>query len=181
MGNARAGSISAAARKRSNRPLGDVEHDRCRSLVKESLDELGERVRIFKACSRVEAGNLEEFPVALHAPIYPPCPHLLALSPATNFYSGHSGPSFTSAVSSRYWHAPSRGVSALPRRRDVKLNSPATEKRNGKTREERSVEAHSVDSLASARPRPPLTRVSGLRFVLAAGGHYGASGGPARN
>ena len=83
-----------AARKRSSGLLGDVDHDRFGSLVEESLDELGERVRIFKACSRVEAGNLEEFPVALHAPIYPPCPYLLALSPATNFYSGHAGPFF---------------------------------------------------------------------------------------
>ena len=90
---------------RSSRRFGDVDHDRLGSLVEESLDELDERVWIFEACSRVEAGNLEELPVALHAPVYPPGPHLLAFAPPTNFHSRHAGLFFPIVVSSGYSHA----------------------------------------------------------------------------
>jgi hypothetical protein len=72
-------------------PLGDVEHDRCRSLVEKLLDELYERVRILKACPWVESSDLEEFSIAL-TPIYPSRPYLLAFSPASDFHSGHAGP-----------------------------------------------------------------------------------------
>lgn len=41
-------------------PLGEVEHDRCRSLVEKLLDELYERVRILKACPWVESTGLED-------------------------------------------------------------------------------------------------------------------------
>jgi DNA-binding ferritin-like protein len=71
--------------------LGEVEHDRCRSLVEKLLDELHERVRILKAFPWVEFSELEEFSVALDAPIYPPRPYLLAFSPASDFHSGHAG------------------------------------------------------------------------------------------
>src|ERR687898_875145 len=47
-------------------------------------------MRILKACSRIEAGEAQELPVALHAPIYPPRPHFLALSPASDLHSGHA-------------------------------------------------------------------------------------------
>jgi CBS domain-containing protein len=40
------------------------------------------------------AGDSEEFPVALHAPIYPPRPHFLTLSPASDLHSGHASPFF---------------------------------------------------------------------------------------
>src|SRR3954465_4531049 len=73
-------------------PLGDVEHDRCRSLVEKLLNELYERMRILKACPGVEPSDLEEFSIALDAPIYPPRPYLLAFSPASDFHSGHAGP-----------------------------------------------------------------------------------------
>jgi hypothetical protein len=72
--------------------LGDVEHDRCRPLVEKLLDELYERVRILKACPWVESSDLEEFSVALDAPVYPPRPYLLAFSSASDFHSGHAGP-----------------------------------------------------------------------------------------
>src|SRR5215213_4958652 len=85
------GRRATARRLRSCRPLGDVDHDRCRSLVEEALDELDERVRILKACPWVESSDLEEFSVALDAPIYPPRPDLLAFSPASDFHSGHAG------------------------------------------------------------------------------------------
>jgi hypothetical protein len=49
-------------------------------------------VRILEACTRIEAGGFEEFPVALHAPIDPPRPHFLTLSPASDLDSGHAGP-----------------------------------------------------------------------------------------
>jgi hypothetical protein len=39
----------------------------------------------------VESSDLEEFSVALDAPIYPPRPNLLAFSPASDFHSGHAG------------------------------------------------------------------------------------------
>ena len=61
--------------------LGDVEHDRCRSLVEKLLDELHERVRILEACPWVESSDLEEFSVALDAPTLstsPKPPGLLA-------------------------------------------------------------------------------------------------------
>lgn len=72
----------------------NVEDDGDRSLVEESLDEFHERVRILKACTGIEAGGPEELPVALHVPIYPPRPHFLTLSPASDFHSGHAGPFF---------------------------------------------------------------------------------------
>jgi hypothetical protein len=53
------------------------------------LDELHERVRILKARVRIEAGDFEEFPVALHGPVYPPRPHFLTCSPASDLDSGH--------------------------------------------------------------------------------------------
>lgn len=83
----RAGQLKllTARRLRSCRPLGNVDHDGCRSLVEEALDELSERVRIFKACSRVEARHPEKFPVALDASVYPPCPNFLAPSPCLRF------------------------------------------------------------------------------------------------
>jgi hypothetical protein len=43
-------------------------------------------VRILKARTRIEAGDPEELPVALHVPIYPPRPHFLTLSPASDFH-----------------------------------------------------------------------------------------------
>ncbi len=49
-------------------------------------------MRILKLCPWVEAGGLEEFSVALDAPVYPPCPYLLAFSPTSDFHSGHAGP-----------------------------------------------------------------------------------------
>jgi hypothetical protein len=73
--------------------LREVEHDRFRSLVEKLLDELHERVRILEACPWVESSDLEEFSVALDAPIYPPRPNLLAFSPASDFHSGHAGAS----------------------------------------------------------------------------------------
>ena len=72
--------------------LGEVENDRCRSLVQKLLDEFHERVRVLKACPWVEPSELEEFSVALDAPVYPPRPYLLAFSPATDLHSGHAGP-----------------------------------------------------------------------------------------
>ena len=53
------------------------------------MDELHERVRILKACIRIEAGDFEEFPVALHGAVYPPRPHVLTRSPASDLNSGH--------------------------------------------------------------------------------------------
>jgi hypothetical protein len=49
-------------------------------------------VRILKACTGIKACDFEEFPVALHAPIYPPRPHFLTLSPASDLHSGHASP-----------------------------------------------------------------------------------------
>jgi len=74
-------------------PFGDVEYDRCRSLVEKLLDQLRERVRILKACPWIEASDLEELSVALDMAIYPPRPDLLAFSPASDLHSGHAGSS----------------------------------------------------------------------------------------
>jgi len=71
--------------------LGEVEHDRRRSIVEKLLDELHERVRILKARPWVESSDLEEFSVALDAAIYPPRPYLLAFSSPSDFHSGHVG------------------------------------------------------------------------------------------
>jgi hypothetical protein len=70
----------------------DVEHHRCRPLVEKLLDERHERVRILKACSRVEAGDREEFPVSLDAPVYPPRPNILPSPPSPDLYSCHPSP-----------------------------------------------------------------------------------------
>jgi len=51
-------------------------------------------VWILKAGIRIEAREDEEFPVALDAPVYPPRPHFLTLTPAPDLYSGHASPSF---------------------------------------------------------------------------------------
>ena len=58
------------------------------------------RVRILKACPWVESSDLEEFSIALDAPIYPPRPYLLAFSPASDFHSPPSPSSFSSGVES---------------------------------------------------------------------------------
>ena len=71
-------------------------------LSKKLLDELYERVRILKACPWVESSDLEEFSIALDAPIYPPRPNLLAFSPASDFHSGHAGLSFAFAWKSAF-------------------------------------------------------------------------------
>ena len=52
---------------------------------------------------RIEAGDSEKFPVALHAPIYPPRPHFLTSSPASDLNSGQWRPLSRSLT--RYWHA----------------------------------------------------------------------------
>jgi hypothetical protein len=74
--------------ERSRWPRRNVEDDGRRSWVKQPLDKVHELVRILKACTRIEASDLEELPVALDAPIYPPRPHVLALSPASDLHSG---------------------------------------------------------------------------------------------
>lgn len=81
----------------------EVEDDGGRSLVEQRLDELHERVRILKACTRIEAGDHEESPVALHAPIYPPRPDVLTLSPASDLHSGHAK-SLSSVRERDSWH-----------------------------------------------------------------------------
>ena len=83
-------TLSDPRRLRSCLAVREVVHNRCRSLVEKLLDELHERVRILKDCPWVESGGLEEFSVALDAPIYPPRPNLLAFSPASDFHSGHA-------------------------------------------------------------------------------------------
>jgi hypothetical protein len=82
----------AAPGERSRRPRRNVEDDGRRSCVKQPLDEFYELVRILKSRIRIEASDLEELPVALHAPIYPPRPHVLALPPASDLHS-RQGPS----------------------------------------------------------------------------------------
>jgi hypothetical protein len=74
----------------SGRLRWDVKDDGGRSRVQESLDKLRERVRILKARARVEARGAKEFSVALHAPIYPPRPDVLTLSPASDLDSRHA-------------------------------------------------------------------------------------------
>jgi hypothetical protein len=56
--------------ERSRWPRRNVEDDGRRSCVKQPLDEFHELARILKACTRIEASDLEDLPVALHAPIY---------------------------------------------------------------------------------------------------------------
>jgi hypothetical protein len=59
-------------------------------LVQEALDKLRELVRIFKARARIEAGYTEELSVALYAPVDPPRPYILTLSPASDLDSRHA-------------------------------------------------------------------------------------------
>ena len=84
------GSGRAGLRGTRRLPRRDVADDGGRTLVQERLDEFHELVRVLKACIRIEAGDFEEFPVALHGPIYPPRPHLLTSSPASDLDSGHA-------------------------------------------------------------------------------------------
>jgi CBS domain-containing protein len=76
----------------------DVEDDGLRSLVQKPLDEIHERIRILKPCTGIEAGDPEEFSVALHAAIYPPRPHFLTFPPASDLHSGHAGPFLRSFI-----------------------------------------------------------------------------------
>ena len=55
-----------------------------------TLDKLCERVRILKACARIEAGGPEELSVALHAPVYPPSPDVQTMTAASDLNSRHS-------------------------------------------------------------------------------------------
>jgi hypothetical protein len=48
-------------------------------------------VGILEACPWVEASDPKKLPVALDAPVYPPCPNFLAPSPTSDFYSSHAG------------------------------------------------------------------------------------------
>ena len=76
-------------------------------------------MRILKACTGIEAGDPEELPVALHAPIYPPRPHFLTFSPASDFHSGHAKPFFPFVQGRRqtilpaYWPPPDEGSASV--------------------------------------------------------------------
>jgi hypothetical protein len=86
-------SAEGYAHTELRRPRWHVEHDRGRALVEKTLDEFHERVWILKGGIRIEARDNEEFPVALDAPVDPPRPHFLALTPAPDLHSGHASPS----------------------------------------------------------------------------------------
>jgi len=99
----------------SGRLRGDVKHDGGRSLVQESLDKLRKRVWILDAGAWVEAGDAEEFSVALHLPIYPPRPYVLTLSPSPDLDSRHASP-FLFGSDQRQYHAiPARMTAGGPR------------------------------------------------------------------
>ena len=99
-----------------------VEDDGGRSLVQESLDELRKGVWILKPRPRIEAGDPEELPIALHPPVYPPRPHFLTLPPAPNLDSRQRDP-FSRLFKREYRHE--HEVVNVPQRGPVSARSHA--------------------------------------------------------